>query len=291
MDRQQVACTTYQQRSFYTQFRDGFFGRNEAFNYALHKQVSRWAAAAGQGARALDVCCGRGLMLPLLRYYAKNLGSYTGLDVKASNAIWQDRRVTDGKPLADEDTEARTWEEARNLYYPWPTYFVEGNVAEADRLVDEAQERPSPPPLHYDFIIYTASIEHMHPDDGAASLHALRRVAADGAKMVLTCPNTPEDQDGYDTRYRAHVYEWKLRELRTALAAAGWSVADTWTVDASVATIQSWAASAGLGDHVQRIREHVPPEWVAPTLAPLLPPDMAEEVGLRCVADSQESLW
>ena len=35
----------------------------------------------------------------------------------------------------------------------------------------------------------------MHPDDGRASLHALRRLAAPGAELVLTCPNTPEGQD------------------------------------------------------------------------------------------------
>jgi SAM-dependent methyltransferase len=272
MDRREVACTTYQMRNFYTQLRDGYFSRLDVFNYASHHQIARWAARGAEGKHVLDVCCGRGLLLPLLRYHAKEIGSYTGIDIKASNATWRHQRVTTGEPLGDGGTAD---------YYPWPTYFVEGDVAEADTLVGE-QAKVDGQPVMFDFIVYTAAIEHMHPEAGQASLHALRRLAAPGAELVLTCPNTPEDQDGYDTRYRAHVYEWKLSELRAGLAAAGWRVLDVWGLDIGLRVLQERMDADGAGHLLKRLREHVPPEWLGPALAPLYP-DVANEVGLLAV--------
>lgn len=285
MDRQDIAATTYQMRNFYRQLQDGFFSRLDVFNYASHHQIAKWAQAAKGD--VLDVCCGRGLLLPLLRYHAKDIRSYTGLDIAPSNATWLMKRVTDGKPLVElqgaRERASSTDEGARAAYYPWPTYFVEGNVARADELVREQRDASE---RGFDFIVYTASIEHMHPDDGRASLRALRNLAREGAELVLTCPNTPEDQDGYDTKYRAHVYEWKLSELREALTDAGWHVADVWSVDASISTVQEWADTlpTGFGADVRRIRKYVPQEWIGPALAPLVPPELSDEVGLRCCA-------
>lgn len=260
MDRRQVTATTYQQRNFYVQMRDGFFSRNETFNYVLHHQVAHWAAAEAAGGHVLDVCCGRGLMLPLLRYHAPKIASYTGLDIKPGNAVWRKQRVTDGKPIDPDD------------YYPFATSFVEGNVAQADQLLAGQQ---------YQLVIYTASIEHMNPADGLASLGALRKLVAPGALLILTCPNTPEGQDGYDTRYRAHVYEWKLAELRDALESTGWRVQDTWGCDLRVRDLEQAAEQAGLGNELRRLRRFVPQEWLVPALAPLLV-EQASEVGLLC---------
>src|SRR5262245_28038384 len=96
MDRQKVEATTYQMRNFYRQFNDGFFSRLDVFNYASH----HWIAKHAHG-HVLDVCCGRGLVLPLLRYHGKGIESYTGLDIEPANAEWQYKRVTDGKRLTD----------------------------------------------------------------------------------------------------------------------------------------------------------------------------------------------
>ena len=43
-----------------------------------------------------------------------------------------------------------------------------------------------------------------------------------GAKMFLSCPNTPGN--GYNTQYRAHVYEWGYDELKTALHEMGFKI-------------------------------------------------------------------
>jgi SAM-dependent methyltransferase len=257
-DRREVLATTYQMRNFYRQFGDGYFSRADVFNYVSHHQIARWAGKR-PGAALLDVCCGRGLLLPLLRYHAKELGSYTGLDIEPRNAVWQRQRVTDGKPL-----------DLAGGYYPFPCDFVPGDVAEAEALLAGRL---------FDFIVYTASIEHMHPEHGARSLHGLRAVASPAALLVLTAPNTPEGQDGYDTSKRAHVYEWKLSELRDALEAAQWQVLDIWGVDISVSTLQRVMPE---GAFLDRLRKFIPADWLAPMLAAPFP-EHSSEVGLLCM--------
>ena len=258
-DRREILATTYQMRNFFRQFGDGYFSRADVFNYVSHHQIARWAAKR-PGNDLLDVCCGRGLLLPLLRYQAKELGSYTGLDIEPRNATWRSRRVTDDKPVDPES------------YYPFATDFVAGNVAEADQLLAGRA---------FDFIVYTASIEHMQPEHGARSLHALRAVAAPSAVMVLTAPNTPEDQDGYAASRRAHVYEWKLSELRDALDAASWTVVDIWGLDLGVAALGKLlrGPQAAL---FERLRKFIPPEWLGPMFAAPFP-EAASEVGLLCM--------
>lgn len=70
MDREKILCTTYQMRNFYMQFRDGFFTNLDVMNYIQHLAAAHMAK---KGMNVLDVCCGRSLMLPLLRYYAKDM--------------------------------------------------------------------------------------------------------------------------------------------------------------------------------------------------------------------------
>jgi SAM-dependent methyltransferase len=260
-DRHEILATTYQMRNFYRQLGDGFFTRADVFNYLSHHQIARWAAKR-PGAALLDVCCGRGLLLPLLRFHAKELGSYTGLDIEPRNATWQTRRVTDGKPLENPAD-----------YYPFATDFVEGDVARADELLAGRT---------FDLVVYTASIEHMHPEHGARSLVALRSVATTRTLMVLTAPNTPEDQDGYDTARRAHVYEWKLSELRGSLSTAGWTVLDAWGVDMPASAAERLLEAQG-ATLAGRLRKFVPPEWLGPVLAVPFP-EQASEVGLLCMA-------
>lgn len=258
MDRRQVTATTYQMRNFYRQLRDGYFTSLDIFNYVQHHQAARLAR---RGDKLLDVCCGRGLLLPLLRFHAKELDSYTGVDIHPPNAVWQRERVTDGQPLPDG-------------WYPWPTRFVEANVASMDQHL---------PAGEFTYLVYTASIEHMNPADGAASLRACRAVAAPGAQLLLTCPATPEDQDGYATAKRAHVYEWKRSELEPALTDAGWAITDRWGITATLTNIRRAAEPAGLSRTVDLLARHVPRDWLAPILAPLFPA-AADEIAYLAVA-------
>ena len=43
-----------------------------------------------------------------------------------------------------------------------------------------------------------------------------------GAKIFLSCPNTPGN--GYNTQYRAHVYEWGYDELKDTVTKIGFKI-------------------------------------------------------------------
>lgn len=254
MDTRDILCTTYQMRNFYRQMRDGYFSTLDVMNYIQHHQITKWI---NPGNWVLDVCCGRGLMLPLLRYHAKEIGGYTGVDIKPSNAIFKTKRVTDGKPI-DPDT-----------YYPFPVEFVHANAA---KMADHLRRQ-------YHVIIYTSSIEHMHKDAGQASLEQCRKVSQPGAVLIITCPNTSEDQDGYDTQYAAHVYEWKRSELLTGLQVAGFEIITEWGLHINKRDLKAAAERRGLLPVIERIECFVPNEWLVPVFAPMFPKE-SREIGI-----------
>lgn len=252
MDRRLLEATTYQMRNFYRQFGDGFFSVLDVMNYIQHQQIVRWCK---KGNHILDVCCGRGLLLPLLRYERKDIGSYTGIDIEAKNATWLRQRVTDGKPVDPES------------YYPFPVRFICGNVAEmAKQLL----------PNLYDVIIYTSSIEHMQKETGLQSLHECRKVSKPGTILILTCPNTPEGQDGFDTQYAAHIYEWKRSELANGLQQAGFEIITEWGILIDMDTLQEQGEQMGLSKVISRLQKFIPSQWLIPVFAPLFPKQSKE---------------
>jgi ubiquinone/menaquinone biosynthesis C-methylase UbiE len=199
MDRQEILCTTYQMRNFYRQLGDGFFTNLDVMNFIQHLRAVQMMKP---GWKVLDVCCGRGLLLPLIRWYRKDIGEYVGVDICEAN-VREAQTRTAYKQIDHES------------YYEFAHRWVICSAAEmSERLAAD----------HFDFAVYTSSIEHMHRDAGEQSLQECAKVLKPGAMLFLSCPNTPEGQDGYDTQYKAHVYEWKLSELRSALAVAGFVI-------------------------------------------------------------------
>lgn len=192
MNIQDVLCTTYQMRNFYQQFHDGFFTNLDVMNYIQHHAAAKLAR---KNWHIVDVCCGRSLMLPLLRYHARNIASYTGVDISAANI----REAMRGC------SKRLTSEELRS-YYPFRVAWKQCNVAEMTKVIPEEST---------DFVIYTSAIEHMHKDVGAQSLKECYKIMRPGAIMFLSCPNTPGN--GYNTQYAAHVYEWGYSELKEML--------------------------------------------------------------------------
>jgi ubiquinone/menaquinone biosynthesis C-methylase UbiE len=259
MDRRDVYATTYQMRNFYRQLFDGVFWPIDVMNYIQHHQVAKWAKP---GTKVLDVCCGRGLLLPLLRNESKALGCYVGVDIKRANAIFTTRRVTDNKPI-----------EAG--YYPFPVHYVEADAAEMAPRLEELGLAP------FDLIVYTSAIEHMNRPVGTATLAQCRRVASPHASLVLTTPRTPDGKDGYDTQYRAHVYERTRAELMEDLAATGWAVIAEWGIYANLGDLKAVAEAQGFGPLVNRLARFVPNEWLQPVLAPMFP-EVAKEIAFMC---------
>lgn len=200
MDREKILCTTYQMRNFYQQFHDGFFSNLDVMNYIQHFAAAQMAK---KGANVVDVCCGRSLMLPLLRYYAKDINSYTGVDISETNIKEAIRGAS--KRLTAEEFKT---------YYPFKVSYKLGNVAYMSQYFPEKE--------FADFVIYTSAVEHMHPDDGRKSLEECYKIMKPGAKIFLSCPNTPGN--GYNTQYRAHVYEWGYDELKNAVTKIGFKI-------------------------------------------------------------------
>lgn len=199
MNIQDVLCTTYQMRNFYSQFRDGFFSNLDVMNYIQHFAAARMAK---KGWNVVDVCCGRSLMLPLLRWYAKDIASYTGVDISKANIKEAMRGAA--RKLTPEELKT---------YYPFKVMWKLCNVAEMTKAV---------PVNSTDFVIYTSAVEHMHKDVGLQSLKECYKIMKPGAVMFLSCPNTPGN--GYNTQYAAHVYEWGYDELKSVLHDIGFKI-------------------------------------------------------------------
>lgn len=203
-DPRDIKCTTYQMRNFYAQFADGFFSNLDWMNYIQHYAVARMAK---KGASVLDVCCGRSLLLPLLRYYAGDIEKYTGVDICEKNineAKGGASRAARGKKLTPEELEK---------YYPFKTEWLLHDVATMSEVVPEASQ---------DLVVYTSALEHMHKEFGAKSLEECFKVMKDSGVMFLSCPNTPGN--GFDVQYAAHVYEWGYDELKQELERIGFHI-------------------------------------------------------------------
>lgn len=244
-DRSKIHCTTGQMRNFYQQFGDGFFSSLDVMNYVQHYAIAKMARTDDH---VLDMCCGRGLLLPLLRYYAADIGSYTGVDIEKSNATFRRKRVHDGKKL-------------QPGWYSFPVYFAHSDVSEMTNIL---------PRDRYSLIVYTSSIEHMHPDNGLKSLYEAYEVAAPGARMVLTCPNTPEDQDGFDTQYSYHIYEWKRSEIEAALKEVGWRLKEVFGLLVNVRDLKEVLPPEVLAVYEQQSK-FIPSTWLTPIYAAAYP--------------------
>jgi SAM-dependent methyltransferase len=242
-----ILCTTYQMRDFYSQFRDGFFTNLDVMNLIQHLAVVKMIRP---GDTVVDLCCGRGMLLPLMRYYARHTGQYVGVDVERRNMTW--------------------WEKE----YPFPTRALVLDVADCAREVGEGAA---------DLVVYTSSIEHMHKEHGERSLREAARILKVGGLMFLSCPNTPEDKSGYEVQYRAHVYEWKLSELRDALGREGFRVEREYGLVGNLRDLKPVLEGAprAIRQFFDPVLEYLPREFSTAMLFVAFP-SLAKEVALLC---------
>lgn len=279
IDPATVLCTTYQMRNFYRQLGDGFFSSLDVMNYIQHHAAVRMCQP---GDHVLDVCCGRGLLLPLFRWHRKNIGSYTGVDIEPSNYQEAFRRACyrdisgmrfapnydkegnhiGGKILSD-DVEGAP-------YYPFPVWFIEVNVAEMTKRVPERR---------YQKVIYTSSIEHMQREAGVSSLRECYNVMAPGGTLFLSSPNTPDKQDPYDTQYAAHLYEWPQEELQDELEKAGFYIQDRIGLVAKVRGYEDKLHEKypQFVEAFNGLKRYMPSAWLY-GIFPILTPDIADEI-------------
>ena len=256
MDPQDVLCTTYQMRNFYSQFRDGFFTQLDVMNYIQHHSA---ALLCKKGMNVVDVCCGRSLMLPLLRYYSKNINSYTGVDICEAN-IREAKRGAAGK-IKEEDLES---------YYPFKVNWILSNVAEMSQHIDEG---------FADVVIYTSALEHMRKDVGTQSLKECYNIMNPSSVMFLSCPNTPGN--GYETQYAAHVYEWGYKELKTMLLDIGFEITNEIGLVMKVKKMKEFFSSDKVSDEMRnfynKMESYVPSAWLS-SIVSIPYPEESDEI-------------
>lgn len=253
-DPRLVYCTTYQMRNFYAQMADGFFSSLDIMNYIQHHSA---VTRMKKGWRILDVCCGRGLLLPLIRYYKSDIKEYVGVDIEEKN-INEQLRKSGIKKI--EDTKE---------YYPFKITHRIGSVEDMDEFFK---------PDSFDFIIYTSSIEHMQKQAGEKSLENCYKLLKSGHEVFLSCPNTSDKKDPYDTQYKAHVYEWGLDELKTTVKNIGFKIYQEFGLVSKVKEFEKKAyQEPGLWEWYKSLKQYLPTPWLM-SLVSVLYPEMSSEI-------------
>lgn len=186
-----------QMDDFYAALAMGQAKSTGVMNYIQHLYV---AERCPPGARLVDVCCGRGLQLPVLYRYAPHISAYMGLDIAATHL-----------------DEARQRVRQLNDHYgrcPFRVDLLECDVAGS-----------WPPRPAFDVAVYTSAFEHLPREQGIASLRNTAAALTAEGRLYLSTPNTPGSPPRR-LQHRVHVYEWHYDELSGVLDEAGLVIED-----------------------------------------------------------------
>lgn len=199
------------------------------------------AQACRDGDRVLDVCCGRGLQLPVLARYRPGIAGYVGLDISPDNLAEAHTRLA-AQPA------------------PFPVSFHEADVA-----------LPWPVTGAFDVAIYTSALEHLPQPQGAESLCRTAAALTTGGRLFLSTPNTPGDPPR-PLQHRVHVYEWSHPELTAVLDEIGLQVEEVIGIlpppdpAALVAAVEQRFGAGGAALYAEMAR-HAPPALLGPVVS------------------------
>ncbi|MFE6164137.1 class I SAM-dependent methyltransferase [Streptomyces sp. NPDC056486] len=246
-----------QMDDFYTALFNGYAKPSGIMNFLQHQYIAERCAP---GAHVVDVCCGRGLQLPMLYKTAPSIASYTGLDIARDN-ITQAQAMTgrlnehyQGRPFKI------SWVEA-DVSAPWPQ-----SVPKADVMIN------------------TSAFEHLPRERGVLCLRQMAEGLADGGRLYLSTPESPGPAPR-PLQYRVHVYEWNRQELEPELNAAGLEVVDAIgllpTAPERVTAALAERFGQGAADLFERLTGIVPQAFLDP-LAAAAVPEAAQEILYVC---------
>lgn len=245
-----------QMDDFYDALAVGQVRPSGIMNYIQHLYV---AERCRPGTRLVDVCCGRGLQLPVLYRYAPHIACYTGLDIAAANLA-----------------EAREQVERLNERYGGCPFDLE--LTECD----VAQEWPHRPP--FDIAVYTSAFEHLPRNLGIASLRNTAGALANGGRLYLSTPNTPARVPRV-LQHSVHIYEWHYDELSSVLSALGLVIEEVIGLlpppDAVLSDALTRSFGAGAARWHARLREVIPAPFLE-TVAVAAVPGVASELLYVC---------
>jgi SAM-dependent methyltransferase len=205
------------------------------------------------GAAVVDVCCGRGLQLPVLIRYAPHVGRYVGLDISPHNLDEAWHRIADLE---------------HSMGRCFPIELIECDVA-----------RQWPELAPFDVAVYTSALEHLPREQALASLRNTCAALRPGGVMFLSTPNTPGPAPR-PLQHRVHVYEWNSDELLPVLVDCGFAVQDIVgllaPVSADISEIISSVYGPAAARWYERMRQVVPAPFLGPAVASALPGYAAE---------------
>ncbi len=273
MDRTQVDYTTYQMRNPFRQLYDAVATELDIHCYLQHAQAADLAAP---GARVLDVCCGRGLLIPFLRYRGSPPALYVGVDAAPENARWKDG--------ADPRREA----EQKKDGWGFPVRFVQATANSMAGTVGAVLAGTGDPCSLFDLIVYTSAIEHMQPAWQAASLLECAKMTHAGTVLYLTCPVTAPGRSGYEAQYAAHVYEPSEAELLQWLDAAGWVVRRRQGLCTGAKAFRARLPKAEL-QQAEDLYDRLPREFALVLIATLFPA-CAQEMAYTCTRQAPQGV-
>ena len=193
--------SVHQMDDFYAALAIGQVKPTGVMNYLQRLYIAERVPA---GARVVDVCCGRGLQLPVLYRYAPAASSYVGLDISPENLAEAETRITHldhahaGRPFPIQL-------HCHDAAAPWPDGLGLFEVA-----------------------VYTSALEHLPAAEGRASLRHVADHLVAGGRLYLSTPNTSNTPGPHPRplQHRVHVYERHSAELLPLLAAVGLTVLD-----------------------------------------------------------------
>ncbi|MCM3920306.1 class I SAM-dependent methyltransferase [Frankia sp. AiPs1] len=251
--------STNQMDDFYAALGRGEAKPSGLMNLLQHLIVAERCAP---GSRVLDVCCGRGLALPLLFRCAPTIAGYVGLDISAANL-----------------EEARERIEALRSTYgdPFPVALVECDVAQP------WPDLPSPK-QGFGIALYTSALEHLPFELGVQSLRSTAAALGPQGVLFLSTP-AAVGPPPRPLQYRVHVYEWSREEVEQVIAGAGLIIEDVMGLlppapEAMVAALTDrygQAAAAWYRDLVERV-----PKALLDTVSAVAVPDVATELLYVC---------
>lgn len=239
-----------QMDDFYAALAVGEVKPSGIMNYIQHLYV---AQRCPPGAKVVDVCCGRGLQLPVLYRYAPHIHSYVGLDIARGNL---------------EEAGERIETLIGHYGHPFEVSLIECDVTES---------WPKLP--RFDMAVYTSALEHLPREKGIASLRNTAAALARAGRLYLSTPNTAGDPPR-KLQYRVHIYEWHVDELSQVLAEAGLVIEDV--IGLLPPPPQELAAALGrvFGEGAarwyERLRQVVPAQFLDTVSVSTLPESASE---------------
>jgi SAM-dependent methyltransferase len=239
------AYSTNQMDDFYTALAGGEVKPTGIMNYLQRLLITD---RCKPGDRMVDVCCGRGLQLPVVYRYRPDLASYVGLDISTDNLAEAAHRQTALDALRTREFSIDFVE--CDVSAPWPTALGTFDVA-----------------------VYTSALEHLPRELGVASQRQCAAALAPSGKLYLSTPNTP-GQPPRKLQHRVHVYEWSHEELIGALDEVGFVVEHTVGILAPSPDVVEAAVADRFGpqavEFYRRMRECAPEPLLGPIVATAL---------------------